>query len=306
MHPFRFGLLASSNSTIAEWRALAGTAENFGYSSLYMTDHLDSQFGPLVALAIAAEATQDLHLGTLVLNNDLRNPVVLAKEIATLGLLAEGRIEIGMGAGWLKTDYGQTGIRFDLPGTRVDRLSESLRIMKALWKDGEVTLEGRHFAVTGSRCLPRPSALPRVVVGGGSKGVLTVAAELADIVNVNINLASGEQGSGSANTADFDHYDRCLGWVKHAAGSRMDDIELQIFAFACMVVGSSKAAARTARLYGLTGDDALDLPNVLIGTVDELCERLRASREKWGFSNVVVPAEAVETFAPVVERLAGQ
>jgi probable F420-dependent oxidoreductase len=306
MHPFRFGLLASNHSSVGEWRALARTAEHLGYSSLYVTDHFDSQFGPLVATTVAAEATEHLNVGTLVLNNDLRNPVVLAKEIATLGLLAEGRIEIGFGAGWLLSDYRQTGIGYDRPRARVERLSESLRIMKALWADGEVTFDGQHVSVAGSRCVPRPAVSPRVIVGGGSKRVLTLAAEEADIVNVNISLASGEMGRGSSNLADFDHYDGCLGWVKEGAAGRLDSLEIQIFAFACLVVGSTKMAVRSARLYGLSGDDSLELPNVLLGTIEELCERLIGRRERWGFSHIVVPAEAVETFAPVVARLAGQ
>src|ERR1700722_12894958 len=128
MFPFRFGVHTALAPTMSDWRERARRAEGFGYSVLYVTDHFDTQFGPLVAATVAAEATTTLHVGTLVLNNDLRNPVVLAKEIASLGLAAEGRIEVGLGAGWLRSDYQETGIEYDDPGVRVDRLAESLTV----------------------------------------------------------------------------------------------------------------------------------------------------------------------------------
>jgi probable F420-dependent oxidoreductase len=290
---------------MADWRDRARAAEGLGYSALYVTDHFDPQFGPLVALTVAAEATETLHVGTLVLNNDLRNPVVLAQEIASLGLAAEGRIEVGLGAGWLRTDYEETGIDYDAAGVRVDRLAESLTILKSLWRDGETTFEGAHYTVRGARCDPRPESPPRLIVGGGGRRVLTVAATQADIVGVNTSLASGEKGGDMASQASFDHYDRCLGWVREAAGDRFDSLELQIVAFLVNVVGSRRAAARTASMLGFPGEEALDLPIVLLGTEDELCERLTERRERWGFSNVVVPGEAMEAFAPVVARLAG-
>ena len=305
MFPFRFAVHSALAPTMAAWRDRARAAEGLGYSALYVTDHFDTQFGPLVAATVAAEATETLHVGTVVLNNDLRNPVVLAKEIASLGLAAEGRIEVGLGAGWLRSDYEETGIDYDAAGVRVARLAESLMIMRALWSEGETTFEGAHYTVRGARCDPRPSSPPRIIVGGGGKRVLTVAAEQADIVGVNTSLASGEKGGDMASQASFDHYDRCLAWVRQAAGHRFDSLELQIVAFAVNVVGSRRAAARTASMLGFPGEEALELPVVLLGTEDELCERLVERRERWGFSNVVVPGEAMEAFAPVVARLAG-
>jgi probable F420-dependent oxidoreductase len=305
MFPFRFAVHAAIAPTMSAWRDRARMAEGLGYSALYVTDHFDAQFGPLVAMVVAAEATTSLHVGTLVLNNDLRNPVVLAKEIASLGLAAEGRIEVGLGAGWLRSDYQETGIEYDDPGVRVDRMAESLTIMRALWNEGEATFEGTHYTVRGARCDPRPASLPRVIVGGGSRRVLTLAAEQADIVGVNTSLASGEKDTDVASKATFDHYDRCLGWVRKAAGERFDSLELQIATFAVMVVSSRRAAARSATMLGFPGEAALDLPILLIGTEDEICERLIERRERWGFTNVVVPGEAMETFAPVVARLAG-
>ena len=190
---FRFGVLSAVAPTMAEWRALAREAEMLGYSALYIHDHLDPQYGPLVAAAVAAEATTSLHVGTLVLNNDLRNSVVLAREIATLGLAAEGRIEVGFGAGYEERDYAAAGIALDNPATRVDRLEESVSVMMALWKEGAVTFEGDHLQIRDALCEPRPMAPPRVIIGGASRRILTVAAQHADTVGVN-RLGSSKVG----------------------------------------------------------------------------------------------------------------
>ena len=305
MLPFRFGVQSAVAPTMSAWRDQARMAEDLGYSTLYVPDHLDAQFEPLIALTVAAEATSTLHVGSGVLNNDLRNPVVLAKEIATLGLAAEGRVEVGIGAGWLRSDYEQAGIEYDQPAVRVDRLAESLTVMKTLWSAGEATFAGRYYTVTGARCEPRPASPPRVMVGGGSRRILTVAAEHADTVGVNTSLASGQKGGDLASQATFDHFDRCLGWVRDGAGDRFNSIELQIVAFATKVVPSRRAAVRTATMLGFPGEDALELPIVLLGTPDELCDQLLKRRERWGFSNIVVPGEAMESFAPVVAQLAG-
>jgi probable F420-dependent oxidoreductase len=305
MLPFRFGVQAAVAPTMSAWRDQARTAEGLGYSTLYVSDHLDAQFGPLVATTVAAEATSTLHVGFGVLNNDLRNPVVLAKEIATLGLAAEGRVEVGLGAGWLRSDYDEAGIEYDEPAVRVDRLAESLAVMKTLWSEGKATSAGTHYAVGDAHCDPRPASPPRVIVGGGSRRILTVAAEHADTVGVNTSLASGQKGGDLASQATFDHFDRCLAWVREGAGERFSSIELQIMAFATKVVASRRAAVRTATMLGLPGEEALELPIVLLGTPDELCEQLLKRRERWGFTNIVVPGEAMESFAPVVAQLAG-
>jgi probable F420-dependent oxidoreductase len=285
---------------MSAWRDQARMAEDLGYSTLYVADHLDAQFGPLVATTVAAEATSTLHVGSVVLNNDLRNPVVLAKEIATLGLAAEGRVELGLGAGWLRSDYEQSGIECDELSVRVDRLAESLTVMKTLWGEGKADFTGAHYKLQGAQCEPRPALPPRVIVGGGSKRLLTLAAREADTVGINATLSAD-----TTTQATLDRYDRCLTWIREAAPDRFDSIELQIVAFATRIVASSRAAARTATMLGLPGEDAISLPIVLIGTADELCERLLERRDRWGFTNIVVPAEAMESFAPVVAKLAG-
>jgi probable F420-dependent oxidoreductase len=305
MLPFRFGVYAAVAPTMSAWRDQARTAEGLGYSTLYVSDHLDAQFGPLVATTVAAEATSTLHVGPFVLNNDLRHPVVLAKEIATLGLAAEGRVEVGLGAGSLQDDYEQAGIEFDKLAVRVDRLAESLAVMKTLWNEGKATFAGKFYTVRDACCDPRPASPPRVMVGGGSKRLLTLAAREADTVGINASRSVGDKSDDATNQATLDRYDRCLTWVREAAPDRFDSLELQIVAFATRVVPSRRAAVRTAAMLGLPGEDALELPIVLLGSPDEMCERLLERRERWGFTNIVVPGEAMESFAPVVAQLAG-
>jgi probable F420-dependent oxidoreductase len=305
MLPFRFGVYATVSPTMSAWRDQARRAEALGYSAVYISDHLDTQFGPLVAMTVAAEATSELHVGSFVLNNDLRHPVVVAKEIATLGLAAEGRVEVGLGAGWLRTDYEQVGLEFDELPARVGRLAESVALMKALWSEGKATFDGETYTVHGGQCEPRPAAAPRVMIGGGSKRLLTLAAREADTIGINTALGVGGAGDAATAQATLDRYDRCLTWVHEAAPDRVGSIEFQVVAFATRVVPSRRAAVRTATMLGLPGEDALELPIVLIGSVDEICEQLLKRRERWGFSNVVVPVDAMESFAPVVTQLAG-
>jgi len=212
---------------------------------------------------------------------------------------------VGLGAGWLASDYEQTGMEFEQLAVRVDRLAESLTVLKALWNEGKATFAGQHYTVNGALCDPRPASPPRVMVGGGSKRLLTLAAREADTVGINTSLSVGDSGGDATTQATLDRYDRCLTWVRDAAPDRFDSIEFQIVAFATRIVASRRAAARTATMLGLPGEDALDLPIVLLGDADELCERLLERRERWGFTNIVVPGEAMESFAPVVARLAG-
>jgi probable F420-dependent oxidoreductase len=306
MAPFRFGVQASGAPTMDAWRRRARRAEELGYSAIYLTDHLGPQLAPLVAATVAAEATTRLHVGTLVLNNDLRHPVVVAREMAALALAAEGRVEVGVGAGWLRRDYEAAGIAYDPPAVRVARLAESVAVMKRLWADGEATLAGEHLRVDRAVCEPRPATAPRLMIGGGSRRVLSLAATEADTVGVNPDLRSGSVGGDPAVMFAAAHYDRCLEWIRAAAGDRFDALELQVTAVYAAVVGSRRAATRAASMLGLAGEEALDYPAVLIGAEDDLCEALWHRRRRWGFTNFVVPDEAMEGFAPVVARLAGR
>lgn len=167
MHPFRFGVQLARSATGEAWRQAARRIEALGYSSLFIPDHFEDQYGPLVALTVAAEATTTLRVGSLVFGNDYRHPVVLAKEIATLDLFSEGRVEFGLGAGWMTTDYEQSGIEEDPAGVRISRMEESLVVLKALWSSGEATMHGRHYRIDGVQGAPLPVQRPHppIIIG---------------------------------------------------------------------------------------------------------------------------------------------
>jgi probable F420-dependent oxidoreductase len=309
MRPFRFAVQASGGPDGKGWRALARQAEDLGYSALYVPDHFGDQWGPLVALTAAAEATTSLRVGSLVFDNDYRHPIELAKEVATLSLLSEGRVEFGLGAGWMRSDYDESGIPYDRPGERIDRMVEALHIMKDLWTDGSSSRSGRHYTVNKAQGLPRPyeGRCPPIVIGGGGKRVLSIAAREADIVGFNPSLAAGYIGPEAAASALAERYRERVAWVRAAAGDRLDRLEFQVLTFTVQVIPNrEEVLSNMAPLFGLTPEQAGEVPLVLVGTVNQLCETLQARREEYGFNYWVVHEVDVAAFAPVVERLAGE
>jgi probable F420-dependent oxidoreductase len=309
MHPFRFAVQCSIAADGGEWRAKARKVEAVGYSTLFVPDHLDRQWGPLVAMTAAVEATKSLKVGSLVFANDYRHPMVLAKEIATLDLLSEGRVEFGLGAGWLKRDYAASGIDYERPGVRIDRLAQSLSIMKELWSTGMSTSEGEHYTISGAQGLPRTHSRPHppVIVGGGGRRILSLAAREADIVGINPSLPTGRLGAEVASSVTAEAYAQRIEWIEQAAGERMASIELQCLAIACHVVPNrDEVLAGFAPVVGLTPEQLAQVPVALIGTVDQICETLIERRERYGFSYWVVQEHQMDAFAPVLERLAGR
>jgi probable F420-dependent oxidoreductase len=304
--PFRFAVQGSHAPTGQAWRERARTLEDLGYSTLYVPDHLDDQWGPLVALTVAAEATQHLNVGPLVLDNDFRHPVVLAKEAATLDLVAEGRLELGLGAGWMRTDYDTSGIAFDPPAERIERLAESIEIMTALWETGRADFTGRHYTVAGAVGTPTPYRRPHptLVIGGGGRRILTLAAQVADIVSVIPSLAAGVIGTEMAAEAVVDRYRERIAWVKAASVDR--DPELQCWTMLAQVVpNAAEMFEQMAPLFSLTPGQLAEVPVAIVGTVEEICETLQARREALGFSYFVIRENEAEGFAPVVAKLAG-
>ena len=308
--PFRFGVITSSAPDGKTWRERARRAEALGYSTLFMPDHFQDQWAPIVGLTIAVEATERLTVGALVFDNDYRHPVVLAKEMATLDLATEGRVEFGLGAGWKRTDYEESGMAYDRPGVRIARMAEGLAVMKALWASPEpVTYQGEHYRIDGAIGTPQPHTRPhpKVCIGGGGRKILSLAAREADIIGVNATLTAGELSAEAATTTTPAAFDEKVGWIREAAGARLDDIELQCHCAFVMVTDTREQIAESmAPAFGLSVDEALDVPIVLLGTVDQLCEAVEARRARYGFSYWIVPDTAMEAFAPVVERLAGR
>lgn len=309
MTPFRFGVQLSNADSPARWRDLARKIEELGYSTLFIPDHFDDQFGPLVALTVAAEATEHLRVGSLVFGNDYRHPVLLAKEIATLDLMSEGRVEFGLGAGWMTSDYEQSGMAMDAPGLRISRMAESLAVMKSLWSTGACTFAGEHYTLSGAKGTPTPYRQPHppIIIGGGGRRVLGIAAREADIVGVNPSLAAGYIGPEVVATTTAEYYDERVQWIKEAAGDRMGSLELQILTFLVQVVPDREdATQRIAEMMGVTPEQVDGSPIALIGTVEQIIERLIERRQRWGFSYLVVHEAEMESFAPVVAALSGQ
>jgi probable F420-dependent oxidoreductase len=308
MAAFRFALQASNAASPAAWRDLARKTEDMGYSTLYVPDHLDDQWAPMIAVTVAAEATTTLRVGTLVLDNDFRHPVVLAKEAATLDVVTGGRFEFGLGAGWMTTDYEQSGIPMDAPSVRVARLAESLAIMRAMWRDGSATFAGEHYLVTEAAGTPVPTTPggPPLVIGGGSRRVLTLAGEFADIVSIVPSLRAGSIGPEVAAGAVEEKYADRVRWVREAAGERAGDLELQCWTVAVQVVpNAAEVVASLAPLFELTPEQLRAAPLALIGTVEEITEQLQQRREEFGFSYIVVHEAEMDALAPVIAELAG-
>jgi probable F420-dependent oxidoreductase len=306
--PFRFAAQLSTAPSAKAWAEMARKAEDLGYSSLTMPDHFGDQLAPVPALMAAAHATSRLRIGTLLFDNDYKHPLVLAKEAATLDLLSDGRVELGLGAGWMKSDYEQSGIPYDPPSVRVDRFEEGIAVIKGLMADGPFSFEGRHYRIAGHNGLPKPRQRPHppIIIGGGGKRVLSIAAREADIVSVNANLREGLGGPETAPNMVPAETSRKVEWVRQAAGDRFDQIELNVLIGFALVTDDAKSIAEAmAPAFGdITPEEALHVPACLVGTVDFMVDELQRRREKWGFSYIAFEGEW-EALAPVVSRLAG-
>ncbi|MDQ3147304.1 MAG: LLM class F420-dependent oxidoreductase [Actinomycetota bacterium] len=307
-HRFRFGVQLSTAPDGRAWASLARRAEELGYSSVFVPDHFGDQLAPVPAIMAAADATSTLRVGALVWDNDYKHPVVLAKEAATIDVLSGGRLELGIGAGWMRTDYDAAGMDYDSPGTRIARMEEAITVIKGLLGDGPVGFSGTHYTITGLEGLPKPVQRPRppILVGGGGRKVLTVAGREADIVGINVNLKAGEIGPDAGPNATAEATAEKIGWVREAAGDRFDEIELNVAMFFVVITDDREGtAAAMASGFNVTPEEVLQVPHALVGTVDQACEELERRRAEFGFTYIVVNEPGFEALAPVVARLAG-
>jgi probable F420-dependent oxidoreductase len=308
--PFRFGVNVRDASSQAVWQDKARKAEDLGYSTFLVPDHLAAMLATIPAVMSAAAATKHLRVGTNVLNNDLRHPVLLAREAATMDLLTDGRLDLGLGAGYMRIEYEQAGLRFDRGGVRVERLAESIAIIKGLLGGSEVNFTGRHYRVTGHQIHPRPVQRPHppIVVGGNGPRLLALAAKEADIVNfTGITFTRGGTApdmSGWRAAA----LDERMGIVRDAAGERFDRLVLSAQVQRVIVTDRRREAAAELQQSWkqLSVDEILEAPYALIGSVDEMVESLHARRERWGLSYFVTFEQFLETLAPVVAKLSGK
>ncbi|MCE2392044.1 MAG: TIGR03621 family F420-dependent LLM class oxidoreductase [Proteobacteria bacterium] len=310
--PFRFGVQLRTAESAGEWAGWARRAEDAGYAVLSTPDHLagplGEQFSPLPALAAAADATSRIRLGTWVLGNDFRHPAVLAKEAATLDWLSGGRLELGLGAGWMTEDYAGTGIPRDPPATRIRRLAEAVEVIRGLWGPGEFHFEGEHYRIRGLDGRPKPvQSPPPVQIGGGGERILRLAGGAADTVGLVMRLTGGARDAAAARTATAAATDAKLAWIRDAAGARREPPELNARVLLCAVGEPlSTAAERLGRPLGLEESEILASPHACLGEVGRVCDHLSACRERWGLTYFVVSADSLESFAPVVAQLAGR
>jgi probable F420-dependent oxidoreductase len=307
---FRFGVAASKSRSRKEFTELARKAEDLGYSTLFVPDHFVAHdLAPTVALAHAAAVTETLRVGPFVLGNDYRHPVVCARDMATIDVLSDGRLELGIGAGWMTVDYEKAGMTLDRPGVRIARLQEAITVMKGLFEPGEFTFSGEHYQVTALDGMPKPVQQPvPFFIGGGGPKVLALAAKEAQIIGINANLRSGDGTSkDAAQSLTPAETDKKVGYVRDAAGARFDDLELQsLVGFVYMGDNPESVLDGIAGTFGIPTEEAAMAPPCLVGTVASIIESLEARRDRWQFSYHVVEDSAIDTFAPIVAQLAGK
>jgi probable F420-dependent oxidoreductase len=310
MKPFRFGVTLGRAPSRAAWVDKARKLEALGYAVLTVPDHLADFFAPFPALVSAAEATTHLQVGTNVLNNDFRHPVLVAREAATVDLLTEGRLQLGVGAGYMQAEYNEAGFRFESGGRRVERLAEAVRIIKGLFTGAPVTFVGQHYQVTRHQLQPLPVQRPQppLLIGGNGPRLLTLAAQEADIVGLTgITFRPGGTGPELSGWTVAGLEER-LQRIRAAAGARYDRLELHALVQRVEVTEHRRIAAEDLanRWPQLSPAAILQSPFVLLGTVEQIVEDLQMRRERWGFSYYGLFERDMDTFAPVAARLAGQ
>lgn len=311
-HPFRFGCLLYQPFDGKTWADTAREVEALGYASIGLTDHFQTQHAPIPTMATITAATDTLVAASMVLDNDFRHPIVLAKELASLDLESGGRIEFGIGAGWKTYDYDVSGIPYDRPGIRVSRMIEAVEVIQRCFTGEEFSFAGDHYTITDYAALPLPHTPggPKLFIGGGSPRVLRFAGSAASIVGINPNLAAGAASVESSREASADGFAQKLRWVAEGAGDRFDDLELTTILTMARVVETaaerSAAIAEACERFELDEAGVLELQSVLIGTADEIADTLIERRERFGLSYIVTVPDAVHGFVPVIERLRGR
>jgi probable F420-dependent oxidoreductase len=307
--PFRFGIITESTPSREQWVTLVRKVEDLGYATFLLADHFVNEFPPLVALMAAADATKTLRVGSFVFDNDFRHPAQLAKEVATLDLLSDGRFELGIGAGWHQPEYEQINLPFDRAGVRIQRLEEGLQIIKQFFTQESVTFAGNHYNVTNLKAFPKPFQRPSppILMGGGGKRLLTLAGQAADIVGLHLKV--NDNGTVDASERTEAALARKVEWVRQAAGERFEQVELNLLIRKVIITPDRQQAAeqyiRDNRRTEITAEQLLASPYMLIGSHEQLIERIQRLREQFGISYLVLDAEDMEAMAPVVARLAG-
>jgi probable F420-dependent oxidoreductase len=303
---FKFGAKSTKAGSAKEWTDLVKRVEDLGYESFQMDDHFGGQLGTVPALMAAAAATSKLLVGPHVAGVDFRNPVLFAKECATIDLLSEGRFTLGIGAGWSKTDYAVAGIHQDDASTRIERLAEAVTIMRGLWGKEPFSFDGAYYKVAQVDGMPKPVHDIPVMIGGGGRKVLSLAAREADIVGINPKIVARSINPESMRTAGADAVDEKIAWVKEAAGDRFDQIELQMQVFMTRVTDKpGEVVEQVAGAFGLPPEVIASAPFFQIGSVEQITENFHHIRERWGINSILFQPDGIEPMAPVVAKLYG-
>jgi probable F420-dependent oxidoreductase len=301
------------NRPVPQWRDEIRRIEELGFSSVSVSDHFTGGWAmdPLVAMTVAAEASTRLRVLGMVFCNDFRHPVMLHKSMANLDVFSGGRVEVGLGAGWLRDDHDAAGLPFDPPGVRVDRLAEAIEVITGLFGDKPVTFAGRHYQLTELDGLPKPVRRPRppLLVGGGSRRVLELAGRTADIVGINPRLAPDVDPLAAVTEMSPERMDRKVGWARDAARAAGRDpgaLEFQLRMFDVRVTHRGVEHRSTSSHAALADPAALTAsPSVLHGDVEECVEQLLALRERFGINYLHLGGN-LDAAAPIVARLAGR
>ncbi|HYX11613.1 MAG TPA: TIGR03621 family F420-dependent LLM class oxidoreductase [Candidatus Acidoferrum sp.] len=312
MRPFRF---LADPSEVVNGKALAATArraEAMGYSALMIPDHLVDILAPVPALATIAAVTERIRIGTFVFNNDLRHPAVLAHDLASLDVLSDGRLEIGIGAGWNVPEYEAIGLPFDRTPVRVERMKEGVAVLKGCFAEGPFSFSGTSYTIGEYDFLPKPVQKPHppFLIGGGGRRTLTFAAREANTIGLAPRILAN--GRGDPRSITVAATAEKIEWVREAAGDRFDDLEFNIYPSMSEVTVTDHARDEARKLidrmrdrtgYELTEDELLEAPHIFIGTIDFLVDKFVRLRKQLGISSILLGA--VDELAAVVERLAG-
>ena len=314
--PFRFGVLAERDAqTPKVLLDTARRAEDEGFSTFLIRDHFIAepfghQLAPLTTLATVASVTKRLRIGSLVFASAYRHPVLLAKEIATLDVLSEGRVELGLGTGFSRREYDQAGMRFETPRERLERLKEVVQVLKGLFADGRFTFTGTYYTLTDLESFPKPVQRPHppILIGGAGPRVLALAAREADIIGLQTAVTQGGAVAREAQARLPETVVQKIQSVRQSAGPRFDQLELSSLASVLVTDRREEAAQRFAHEQGwsaIPAETVLGMPSVFIGTTEQIIADMRKRRDEFGLSYYVISDRVIEDVAPVVRRLAG-
>jgi len=312
MRPFTFLVDDYTATNAAELGERARHAEALGATTFVIPDHLVPMMAPIPYLATVAAATERIRIAAFVHNNDLRHPVILAKDLATLDILSGGRLDVALGAGWNKPEYEAIGLPFDPVGVRVSRLTEAVAVIKGCFGEEAFSFAGEHYSITDYDGQPKPIQQPHppIFIGGGGRRTLTLAGREADIVGLAPRILSEQRSDPRSIT--WAATEEKLAWVREAAGDRFDGLTFNVYpsGWPITVTDDLRGEARKVidRLKERTGvelteDEVIASPHIFIGSIERFVEKFRELRERLGISSFMVGS--LEELGPVVERLAG-